>query len=95
MDIKIKTALISVSDKSGLEKIVQALKEHNIKIVSTGGTATAIADMGVDVTDVSAEIVVSGALAKEGEEGGEGEEQEVKEGDEEEHEEEEHGASHS
>ena len=53
MDIKIKTALISVSDKSGLEKIVQALKEHNIKIVSTGGTAKAIADMGVDVTDVS------------------------------------------
>ena len=53
MDIKIKTALISVSDKSGLEKVVQSLKEHNIKIVSTGGTAKSIADMGVDVTDVS------------------------------------------
>ena len=53
MDIKIKTALISVSDKSGLEKVVQLLKEHNIKIVSTGGTARSIADMGVDVTDVS------------------------------------------
>ena len=53
MDIKIKTALISVSDKSGLEKVVQSLKEHNIKIVSTGGTAKAIADLGIDVTDVS------------------------------------------
>ena len=53
MDIKIKTALISVSDKSGLEKVVQSLKEHNIRIVSTGGTAKAIADMDVDVTDVS------------------------------------------
>ncbi len=53
MDIKIKTALISVSDKSGLEKVVQSLKEHNIKIVSTGGTAKSIAAMGVDVTDVS------------------------------------------
>ncbi len=53
MDIKIKTALISVSDKSGLEKVVQSLKEHKIKIVSTGGTAKSIADMGVDVTDVS------------------------------------------
>ena len=31
MDIKIKTALISVSDKSGLEKVVQSLKEHKIK----------------------------------------------------------------
>ncbi len=53
MDIKIKTALISVSDKSGLDKVVQSLKEHNIKIVSTGGTAKSIAAMGVDVTDVS------------------------------------------
>ena len=53
MDIKIKTALISVSDKSGLDKVVQSLKEHNIKIVSTGGTAKSIADMGIDVTDVS------------------------------------------
>ena len=50
MDIKIKTALISVSDKSGLEKVVQSLKEHNIKIVSTGGTAKSIADMGVDLS---------------------------------------------
>ena len=53
MDIKIKTALISVSDKSGLENIVRSLQEHGVKIVSTGGTAKAIADMGVDVMDVS------------------------------------------
>ena len=53
MDVKIKTALISVSDKSGLEKIVRSLQEHEVKIVSTGGTAKAIADMGVDVMDVS------------------------------------------
>ena len=57
MDIKIKTALISVSDKSGLEKVVQSLKEHNIRIVSTGGTAKAIADMDVDVTDVSLSLI--------------------------------------
>ena len=53
MDVKIKTALISVSDKSGLEEIVRSLQEHGVKIVSTGGTAKAIADMGVDVMDVS------------------------------------------
>ena len=53
MDIKIKTALISVSDKSGLEKVVQSLKEHDIKIISTGGTARSIAGLGAEVTDIS------------------------------------------
>ena len=53
MNIKIKTALISVSDKSGLEKIVQSLKEHGVKIVSTGGTSKSISKMGAEVTDVS------------------------------------------
>ena len=53
MNIKIKTALISVSDKSGLEKIVQSLKEHGVKIVSTGGTSKSISEMGAEVTDVS------------------------------------------
>ena len=53
MNIKIKTALISVSDKSGLENVVQTLKEHDVKIVSTGGTAKSISEMGAEVTDVS------------------------------------------
>ncbi len=53
MNIKIKTALISVSDKSGLEKIVQSLKEYGVKIVSTGGTSKTISEMGAEVTDVS------------------------------------------
>ena len=53
MDIKIKTALISVSDKSNLEKIVHFLKEHHVKIISTGGTAKSIADLGIEVTDVA------------------------------------------
>ena len=53
MNIKIKTALISVSDKSGLEKIVQSLKEYDVKIVSTGGTSRSISEMGAEVTDVS------------------------------------------
>ena len=53
MNIKIKTALISVLDKSGLDTIVQCLKEHNVKIISTGGTSKSISEMGADVTDVS------------------------------------------
>ena len=53
LNISIKTALISVSDKSGLEMVVKSLTQHGVKIVSTGGTAKSIAKMGFDVTDVS------------------------------------------
>ena len=35
---KIKTALISVSDKRNLEPILSSLKKNNIKIISSGGT---------------------------------------------------------
>ena len=33
---KIKTALISVSDKSNLKPILQILKKYNVKIISSG-----------------------------------------------------------
>ena len=39
---KIKTALISVSDKSNIKPILQVLKRYNIKIISSGGTYEAI-----------------------------------------------------
>lgn len=51
--IKIRRALISVSDKSGLESIVKALAGFGVEILSTGGTARAISAMGVSVKDVS------------------------------------------
>ena len=35
---KIKTALISLSDKTNLKSILQALKKYNIQIISSGGT---------------------------------------------------------
>ena len=50
---KIKRALISVSDKTGLEGLVKALNEFKVEILSTGGTAKLIADMGVPVKSVS------------------------------------------
>ena len=53
MRIKIKTALVSVSNKTGLEELVSCLTKHNINIISTGGTAKFIKDLGVEVTDVS------------------------------------------
>ena len=53
MKIKIKTALVSVSDKTGLEELVSCLTKHNIQIISTGGTAKFIKELGVTVNDVS------------------------------------------
>src|SRR5512138_2425143 len=50
---RITRALLSVSDKSGLIDFARALAAHGIALVSTGGTAKAIADAGLKVQDVS------------------------------------------
>jgi len=50
---RITRALLSVSDKSGLIDFARALSGHGIELVSTGGTAKAIADAGLKVGDVS------------------------------------------
>jgi len=49
---KIKSALISVFNKDGLEEIVKLLAKHNVKIISTGGTAEFIRKLNVTVTEV-------------------------------------------
>lgn len=51
--MKIRRALISVSDKTGLESLVKTLAKFGVEIISTGGTAKAIKALGVDVRDVS------------------------------------------
>jgi phosphoribosylaminoimidazolecarboxamide formyltransferase/IMP cyclohydrolase len=50
---RIARALLSVSDKTGLIEFARALSGHGIELVSTGGTAKAIADAGLTVRDVS------------------------------------------
>ena len=50
---QIKTALLSVSDKAGLIAFARSLAELNINLLSTGGTATALREAGLEVTDVS------------------------------------------
>lgn len=50
---RIERALISVSDKTGLIDFAKALAAQGVEIVSTGGTAKAIADAGLPVIDVS------------------------------------------
>ena len=51
--MRIKRALISVSDKTGLKSLIKALSALDIEIISTGGTAKAIKEAGVNVRDVS------------------------------------------
>jgi phosphoribosylaminoimidazolecarboxamide formyltransferase / IMP cyclohydrolase len=51
--MKITRALVSVSDKSGITEFVKALSEEKIEIISTGGTAKALRDAGLEVKDVS------------------------------------------
>lgn len=46
-------ALISVSDKTGLDTLGQFLKSKGVAILSTGGTAKALSGMGCEVTEVS------------------------------------------
>lgn len=50
---KIRRALISVSDKTGLEELVKVLNEFKVEMLSTGGTAKLIAEMGIPVKSVS------------------------------------------
>ncbi len=52
--LKIKRALISVSDKSGVVELARCLASFKVEIISTGGTAQALRDAGVAVTDISA-----------------------------------------
>src|SRR5713101_9523546 len=51
--VKIRRALISVSDKTGIVDFAKVLKSFDVEIISTGGTAKALRDAGIDVRDVS------------------------------------------
>ena len=52
--IRIKRALVSVSDKRGVEELARGLSRHGIEVLSTGGTARALRDAGARVTEVAA-----------------------------------------
>jgi phosphoribosylaminoimidazolecarboxamide formyltransferase/IMP cyclohydrolase len=51
--VKIGRALLSVSDKTGLVELARALARHGVELVSTGGTAKALREAGLEVKDVS------------------------------------------
>ena len=53
MNLKIKNALISVSDKGNLISLLKTLKKFNIKIISSGGTYSTIIKLGYKCTELS------------------------------------------
>ncbi|HXS47990.1 MAG TPA: bifunctional phosphoribosylaminoimidazolecarboxamide formyltransferase/IMP cyclohydrolase, partial [Solirubrobacterales bacterium] len=48
-----RRALISVSDKTGITDFARSLAAQGVEILSTGGTAAALREAGLEVTDVS------------------------------------------
>ena len=51
--MKIKTALISVSNKNQLNNILKIFKKYNINLISSGGTYKKIRSLGYDCVEVS------------------------------------------
>ncbi len=50
---RIRRALLSVSDKTGLIEFAQTLRRFDVELLSTGGTARALREAGLDVRDVA------------------------------------------
>ena len=51
--VPVRRALISLSDKTGLEDLAAGLARHGVEIVSTGGTAATLRTAGAEVRDIS------------------------------------------
>ena len=51
--VRVRRALISLSDKSGLDELAAGLARHGVEIVSTGGTAAKLREAGAEVRDIS------------------------------------------
>lgn len=50
--VKIKRALLSVSDKTGIVELARILHKKDVELISTGGTATVLREAGLPVADV-------------------------------------------
>ncbi|QNI32651.1 bifunctional phosphoribosylaminoimidazolecarboxamide formyltransferase/IMP cyclohydrolase [Alloacidobacterium dinghuense] len=50
---KVRRALLSVTDKSGLVEFAKELTKHGVELVSTGGTAKTLREAGLSVRDIS------------------------------------------
>src|SRR3954452_18206031 len=52
--VPVRRALLSVSDNTGLIELARGLAERGVHLLASGGTRTALANAGLDVTEVSA-----------------------------------------
>ncbi len=50
---KIRKAIVSVSNKTGIVEFARELRRFNVAILSTGGTAKSLREAGIQVTDIS------------------------------------------
>src|SRR6478609_8143700 len=60
--IRVRRALISVSDKTGLADFGRGLAALGVEILSTGGTAAALREAGVEVTDSGHQVEAAAAI---------------------------------
>ena len=51
--VPIRRALISLSDKTGLDELAAGLARHGVELVSTGGTAAKLRELGDEVRDIT------------------------------------------
>jgi phosphoribosylaminoimidazolecarboxamide formyltransferase / IMP cyclohydrolase len=51
--LRVRRALLSVSDKTGIVEFARGLRDLGVELLSTGGTADAIREAGIEVTDVA------------------------------------------
>src|SRR5215208_2173670 len=51
--VPVRRALISLSDKTGLDRLADGLSKHGVEIVSTGGTAAKLRELGATVRDIA------------------------------------------
>ena len=51
--VKIKRALISVSDKKNILVLAKSLQKESVEIISTGGTLKFLEEAGIEVKDIS------------------------------------------
>jgi phosphoribosylaminoimidazolecarboxamide formyltransferase/IMP cyclohydrolase len=51
-EVRVRRALLSVSDKTGIAEFARGLADLGVELVSTGGTAAALRDAGLDVRDI-------------------------------------------
>src|ERR1022692_1445705 len=62
-DVEVKTAILSVADKSGLVDFAKGLRSFGVSLLATGGTYNALHEAGVEVKGLGEAMGLSEALS--------------------------------